>query len=64
MEIFGKELDTLKERQIERSQEEGEKEDPELTSSHGHIKATTTYSVTYCKNDLKTSRTTLLQLTI
>lgn len=33
--------------------------DPELTSSHGHIKATTTFGPTHSENNLKTSETAL-----
>lgn len=39
-------------------------EDPELISSYGYIKATTTYRATHFENDLKTSRTGLPQLKI
>ena len=38
-----------------------EQEDPELTSSHGDIKITTTYGVATEENDLKTSKTFPLQ---
>lgn len=37
-------------------------EDPELTSSHGHMKAETTYRETLSEDDLKTDRTDLPQL--
>ena len=39
-----------------------EKEDPELTSSHGHTKITTIYRAVICENDLKSSRKDFLQL--
>ena len=39
-------------------------EDPDLTSSPGLTKITTTYRTTIDKNDLKTSRKDLLQLKI
>ena len=39
-----------------------EQEDPELTSSHGYTKTTATYRITLSEDDLKTSRTALLQL--
>lgn len=38
------------------------KEDPELTSSHGHTEATTTYNAAPSGNNLRTSRTILPQL--
>jgi len=37
-------------------------EDPELTFSHGHTKATTAYRTILSEKDLKTSRTDLPQL--
>ena len=39
-----------------------EQEDPELTSSHGHIKTTATYRTNFSENHLKTSRIAHLQL--
>lgn len=41
-----------------------EQENPELTSSHGHTKITTTYVGTIDEEDLKTGRNDLLQLKI
>ena len=35
--------------------EMAEQEDPELTSSHGYTKITTTYRATVYENDLKTT---------
>ena len=39
-----------------------EKEDPEITSSQGHTKITTTYRATIYENNLKTSRKDFPQL--
>lgn len=41
-----------------------ENKDPELTSSHGNTKTTTTYGTAIAENDLKTGRTDFLQLRI
>ena len=39
-----------------------EQENPELTSSYGHTKITTTYTEIISENDLKTSGENFLQL--
>ena len=48
-------------RRNQKQDQDGRVKNPELTSPHKHIKATTTYTATLTENNMKTSRKALLQ---